>query len=386
MNLPIGHLIRIAMQAPRLARDCIAGIVHKSLLAPMEYHLGDDCHASTIKQIDMKITHMCNLRCRMCYEWGETGHQRQVDRGKPAVLPLDAVENLFDDCRGERTFYSLFGGEPLLHPAAVDLIGRIKAKGMHCLIITNGFLVKNLAERLVASGLDELNVSLDGDRDLHDDIRGMPGLFDAIMAGLQAVHEIKKRGRRKKPLVNLQCTITKYNYEHLEEMTRVAAAAGADSLTFHNLIFLDTTVLERQRSHDAELGCSSADWKGFVFEPGIDVDLLWQKMSEIRAGRYPFSVDFYPNFTHAELKEYYGNPGYAPAGTTGACMSPWIVGYVFPDGEVRPCLNSTYSYGNVKNAPFRAIWNSDKAVAYRHHLKKVRAFPVCARCTELYRY
>ncbi len=29
-------------------------------------------------------------------------------------------------------------------------------------------------------------------------------------------------------------------------------------------------------------------------------------------------------------------------------ISPWLVAYVFPDGEVRPCLNCNYSYGNIE--------------------------------------
>jgi len=285
-----------------------------------------------------------------------------------------------------RPSITLFGGEPLLHPDAVELIGYIKKKGMHCLVITNGSLVKDFAERLVASGLDELNVSLDGARDLHDSIRGLPGLFDTIMAGLAKVREIKVREGKKKPLVNLQCTITRYNYEHLEEMIGVAKAAGADSLTFHNLIFLDRAILEKQKPHDVALGASSADWEGFAFEPGIDVETLWRKVAAIRAERHAFAVDFYPNFTHAELTEYYGNPAFAPKGTAGVCLSPWIVAYVFPNGEVRPCLNSTYAYGNIKDGAFASAWNSDKAVAFRRHLKKSRTFPVCARCTELYRY
>ena len=68
------------------------------------------------------------------------------------------------------------------------------------------------------------------------------------------------------------------------------------------------------------------------------------------------------------------------------CLSPWIVAYVFPDGDVRPCLNSTYSFGNIKNTKFSEIWNSVKAVEYRRALKKIGMMPVCRRCTELYRY
>ena len=112
--------------------------------------------------IILQLTEACNLRCRMCYEWGETGHQRQVDRGKPAVLPLDAVENLFDDCRGERTFYSLFGGEPLLYPDLERVIEGAKRVGSAIESVTNGTLIGDRADMLIELGMDLVRVSLDG--------------------------------------------------------------------------------------------------------------------------------------------------------------------------------------------------------------------------------
>jgi radical SAM protein with 4Fe4S-binding SPASM domain len=169
-------------------------------------------------------------------------------------------------------------------------------------------------------------------------------------------------------------------------MIAVAEEAGADSLTFHNLIFTSRKLLEEQRPYDAELGSSSKDWEGFDFEPGVDPQALYAKMSGILAGRHSFNVDLYPNFSRSGLIRYYRDPCFAPTEYSASCMSPWIAAYVFPDGEVRPCLNSTYSFGNIKEKPFGRIWNSDRAVRFRRTLKKNGIFPLCRRCTELYRY
>lgn len=363
-----------------------ARVALRRLAAYLAYWRGSG-RAPMPESITLFLTHRCNLRCKMCGQWGEGGVTKK--EGADFVrreLPLPDLERFIDDVAVFRPNITLFGGEPFLHPGAVELIGHIKSRGMHCLVISNGYLALDLADRLVAAGLDELNVSLDGSRELHDEIRGMPGLFDRIMTGLQKVAAAKERLGKKRPLVNLQCTVTKYNYRHLEQMVAVARDARADSLTFHNLIFLDPVILERQRQHDERLGASSADWRGFAFEPGIDPDLLWEKMRQIRSMPHDFGIDLYPNFNKEELREYYRNPAFAPRGTTGSCVSPWIVAYVFPDGEVRPCLNSTYTFGNIAAARFPEIWNSGAAVRFRRELKTACAFPVCARCTELYRY
>ncbi len=339
--------------------------------------------------ITLFLTHRCNLRCVMCGQWGEGGVTRKQNaQFIRSELSLDEIKSIIDDFSQFNPNITLFGGEPLLHPACIDIIKYIKSKHMHCLMITNGSLIKGLASSIVESGLDELNVSVDGGAQLHDRIRGMPGLFDQIMQGLTEIKRLKGTLRKKKPFLNLQCTINKHNYKRLDELLDVAASAGADSLTFHNLIFLDRELIDRQKEHDESLHCSSLDWEGFVFDPGIEPEILYEQMERIYALKsgYSFAVDFYPNLTRQALLDYYRNRSYKPSEYPGRCISPWVVAYIFPDGEVRPCLNFSYSYGNIRQERFSRLWNNDSAVRFRAALKKTRSFPVCVRCTELYRY
>jgi MoaA/NifB/PqqE/SkfB family radical SAM enzyme len=343
--------------------------------------------ASLPESITLFLTHHCNLRCKMCGQWGEAGVTKTMPgEHVKKELTLDELKKIIDDIAGFRPNITLFGGEPLLHSSCMEIIRSIKEKGMHCLIITNGSLVKNRAEELINSGLDELNVSIDGGRELHDQIRGVPGLFDRVVNGLKHVTELKKRESKETPLINVQCTISRYNADHLEQMIDVANEVGANSLTFHNLIFIDEKHLEQQRAIDHVLGCSSKNWEGFVFEPQIDPDVLYEKIQKILSGQHRFSVDVYPNFSFQELKEYYQNPDFNSNEYSSRCVSPWVVAYIFPDGELRPCLNSDYSFGNVKNEKFSPLWNNDRAISFRRLLKKHSTFPVCVRCTELYRY
>ena len=339
------------------------------------------------ESVTLFLTHRCNLRCSMCGQWGEGGvtKKRSLEFIKEE-LSFDVLRSAVDGMSSYSPAVTLFGGEPLLYKDCIALIRYIKSKRMHCLVITNGFLIKEYARELVDSGLDELNVSLDGSRDLHDRIRRVPGLFEKILSGLEMVMDLKRASGKRRPLVNIQCTITKSNYYRLEEMTDVASRAGASSLTFHNLIFTNKEVLEKQKKFDDILGASSDDWKGFEFDPGIDPKILREKMDKILSGRYGFSVDFYPDLSSAALESYYNDKCYAPSKNGARCLSPWIAAYVFPDGEVRPCLNSNYSYGNIKDAPLDRIWNSQKAISHRQLLRENKIFPACVRCTELYRY
>jgi radical SAM protein with 4Fe4S-binding SPASM domain len=358
----------------------------KRMKAYFSYYAGRG-RASLPEAITLFLTHRCNLRCRMCGQWGESGVTREKSRQDIAGdMSIEELKKIVNDVSVFRPNITLFGGEPLLHLNASDLISHIKRKGLHCLMITNGSMIAKMADELVDSGLNELNVSVDGRGELHDEIRGVPGLFEKITDGLKLVTELKKQKKIKHPLINLQCTINKDNYRQLEDMVAVAEHVGADSITFHNLIFLNSDVMERQRGVDRSLNCSSENWNGFVFEPGIDPEFLNSKIKEIIYKPHNVSIDFYPNFSSDELKDYYLNPSYTSGNGSARCVSPWMAAYIFPDGELRPCLNLDYSFGNMRTGRFAHLWNSDQAVKFRRSLNDNRIFPACIRCTELYRY
>lgn len=384
MIFPLANLRRSfykALRQPEYARR-----VFFRRLKAYAYYLFGRGKSSPPEAITLFLTHRCNLQCAMCGQWGEGGVTKKRSAAYVrSELFLDELRLLIDDVADFSPNITLFGGEPLLHARCLELIRYIKDKGLHCLMITNGSLLENFAQDLVESGLDELNLSLDGKAGLHDQIRGMPGLFDQIMRGLKKLYSYKRDLKQQKPLVNLQCTINRRNYLYLDELLEAAAEAHADSLTFHHLIFVEKPVLEEQKKYDARLGASSGDWEGFVFPADMDIGKLYNKLQAIRKAKHAFSVDVYPNFSRSGMREYYTR--FSPIlGYPRRCLSPWIAAYVFPDGHVGPCLNSTYSYGNIKKHKFRRIWNGRSAVKFRLVLKKNRIFPVCPRCTELYRY
>jgi MoaA/NifB/PqqE/SkfB family radical SAM enzyme len=385
MILPYKNLRRFA--AKFFKQPLYALKVGYRRLQALVCYYGAGGKSSYPESLTFFLTHRCNLRCKMCGQWGESGVSLKIPQEQLShELNIGDYEKIISQIAYFRPNITLFGGEPLLHPDFKAILDSLKRHHLHCLMITNGSLLKVYAKDIVELGLDELNVSLDGVAALHDSIRGLPGVFDQIKEGLVLVDQFKKEKKSKKPLINIQCTINAYNYEYLEELLEVAKEVGANALTYHHLIFLNKGLIEKQKDIDATLECSSRGWEGFVFEPKLDYAKLDEKIKFIKSGKYPFSLDFFPNFSSQGLKEYYTDSEYKPQEYPGRCLSPWITAYVFPDGGLRPCLNSTFSYGNLKEEDFRSIWNSAQAIKFRQALKGNKMFPVCARCTELYRY
>ncbi len=353
----------------------------KRIKAEMYYKLNPS-KAPLPEAVTFFLTHSCNLRCKMCGQWGDKG----VTKLKADVarnMDFEQIKGLVDDLSKFKPNITLFGGEPLLHKNVMDVIRQIKSHDMHCLMITNGFLLEKYADELIDAGIDELNISIDGVGSVHDEIRGINGLYEKIFDGIKKITDNRKS---KKPLINIQTTITKYNYKNLESMLEAAEAMKADSITFHHLIYLEENDIKQTRQNYPYL--DSDDWEGFVADPGMNSQALIESLNKIESmkKKYGFMINIYPNFTNEEIEKYYKDNSWFPESYSGKCMSPWICAYIFPDGKLRPCLNFHFSFGNLKEVKFKNAWNSREAKKFRTDLNNAGKFPVCKRCTEIFRY
>lgn len=141
-------------------------------------------------------TEHCNFRCTYCYE------DYKIGRMMPKVV--SGIKNLLHHRYKTLKMLEIswFGGEPLL---AKDVTFEISETILSLQeqnpdlkydanITTNGyFLTKQIAEKLINYGISLYQISLDGDRELHNTTRVLSngkGSFDVIMSNLLAMKEI----------------------------------------------------------------------------------------------------------------------------------------------------------------------------------------------------
>lgn len=146
----------------------------------------------------------CNLGCPYCFQNTAPAEPGRFDppRIPRAVLDDGTIEKIaaFTGPRMrragmDRLFVLLFGGEPLLNPAAcralLTRLGRLAP--VTASMVSNGVLLTPATARdLSALGLRSVQVTLDGPRDLHDGIRTSRagrGTFERIIANLAAAQE-----------------------------------------------------------------------------------------------------------------------------------------------------------------------------------------------------
>jgi radical SAM protein with 4Fe4S-binding SPASM domain len=194
---------------------------------------------------------------------------------------------------------------------------------------------------------------------------------------------------RKSPVININSTLFESNYQRMDETIKVAEEVSAATITFHHLIFLGA---EQYAQHNEIFqqwyGVTCTDWAGFLWEqlPEINPETLISHIRRIESRNFKTKVHFYPNLTDEEIRRYYTDFEFTSSSYRHRCLSPWMVAYIMPSGEVRPCYLFNYSLGNIKEMPFKLIWNDAQYRRFRQITKKVGLYPACDRCTELYRF
>jgi len=385
MNLPIRHLARIAVRAPRLARSLVQGFVRKNLLAPMEYHLRNDDRASTIKEIDLKITNLCNLRCRMCAQWGQSGYNfdRSAETLKE-VVPAKYYKKVVDDCAHSNPLYYIWGGEPMLYPDIMEVLGHIKSRGNPCALITNGTLIAEHAKELVEMDLDSIMISLDGPRELHDEIRGRVGTFDEMSAGIEAIQRERRAQRKTTPVIVLLMTITTTNCNAIVETLEVVDRLGADFAGIYFSWFTNRQIGEAHTKFMEEHFCvTPTAWNGFLLDSTqMDVEQLIEEIRRVRRLRLRFPILFVPDLSESQIRRYYRDPAH----TFGyhRCYTPWYLVGIGPNGDVGTCRDyPDYICGNIREESLPEIFNGERFRHFRRVLKESKLLPICGRCCGL---
>lgn len=155
-----------------------------------------------------KLTGRCNLACPHC-DQRSIRDSAELD-GPEALGLIDQMA-----ASGVRVV-SITGGEPLLRPDIGLIVQRILHHSMVCKLNSNGLRLGACLDDL--KGLDLLQLSMDGPRDIHDQVRGR-GSFDAVV-------EAVKMARAAGIPTHLVCVLNRFNSLRLDETLECARNLG----------------------------------------------------------------------------------------------------------------------------------------------------------------
>lgn len=175
------------------------------------------------------LTYRCNYFCEFCEL-----PRRAVRRKREGGREFDR-EEMLRLVRGFRLLRTpaigITGGEPFIRDDLFDVLAEIRRLGMVGHVNTNGhFLRPDAVRRLVATGVESVNVSLDApDAETHNRVRGNRRSFDTVLAGIEEVLRQRRGGR---PRVGITTVLAASTVDRAPGMARLAREVGVDSLGF----------------------------------------------------------------------------------------------------------------------------------------------------------
>jgi radical SAM protein with 4Fe4S-binding SPASM domain len=220
--------------------------------------------------------------------------------------------------------------------------------------------------------MDDVIVSLEGPREVHDRIRGLARAFELLESGVQAL-----RDEAPGFPIAARCTVQRLNHSRLCETVDVAEALRLNSVSF---LAADLTSSAFNRPD----GWGPERTREVALTPA-ETERLDREMDLLIAGlpRRPGFVLESPEKLRRIVLHFRAHLGLAEP-VAPRCNAPWVSAVIETDGTVRPCFFHR-SIGNIRQNSLREVLNGPEGLAFRSSLDVARD-PVCRHCVcSLYR-
>ncbi len=278
------------------------------------------------KDLVLAVTYNCNSKCRMCNIW------------KADPLPVLALSE-YEKLPTNLTDINISGGEPFLRPDLVDLIRLLTTKSSRAKIIisSNGFATELIKEKMTAILKIKpdigVGLSLDGIGAVHDEIRGIPGGYEKVLATLKVLQDLGMKNLR------LAFTAGDYNIDQLNQVYQLSRDLGVE--------FTLAAI------HNADNYFNIVDNKITQIDK---FKIEFQKLIRAELSTWNFKNWLRAYFAYA-LFEFI---------KTGKRLLPNYSGldniFIDPQGNVYPADISAHLMGNLKDfASLADLYNSEKA-------------------------
>lgn len=300
-----------------------------------------------------EVTPLCNMNCRMCYV--------RMDREQQeAIAPLRTAEEWLELGRTAKergmTYLLLTGGEPFLRPDFRQIMQGLHRMGFVLSINSNGTMIdEKTVEWLKETPPIRINITLYGASDeTYGRLCRNPRGFTQVT---KAIHLLKEAGI----LVKLNCSVTPYNAEDLEQ---IFAFAEKEELVVQATSYMfpplrrDASKVGWNDRFSAEESARQEAWIN-VYQNGREAYLKHMESEEMASLSGDIEEDCMPVEEGNGDGDSYGKEGERIRCRAGKC-SFWVTW----DGRFLPCgMLPGENALNVFEAGFDAAWEQAKAEA-----------------------
>ncbi|MDX1972039.1 MAG: radical SAM protein [Candidatus Sumerlaeia bacterium] len=328
------------------------------------------------RMLTMFVTNLCNAKCETCFYWMNLNDMEKKNLSLEQLQQLASTMPPFEQ-------FLVSGGEPVMRKELAKIVDIFaKTNGIKTVDIpTNGLLKKRVLE--VVEEVLETNPhvmvtvghSLDGFKETHDRLRGVPNNFEKLFDTFEALTELRSRRMElhrqgKAPLPRLRLlTLTCINNQNIHEVE-----ALADWVTTNHDV--DGMMFEclRGTPKDPNLLPPTPEQFDRIVQKSIAVnDALYRK-------RFP---EDRPNRLAILRGQYRNQRDHITKGKIGmTCQAGNNLAVLEPDGRIRFC-ELLDVVGDLRDVDFdfRRVWFSNEAVRQRQWIHDCRCS--CTHCVNL---
>ena len=291
------------------------------------------------------INSICNQTCEHCFYWRNLNRKDDLTLDEILALSKDLgrIENL-----------NLSGGEPFLRKEFAEIcLAFIRGNGVRQIYVpTNGSFrdrtVAALRDVLTEKKLDlfAVELSLDGMPEYHNRFRGMKDAFERSMETYDALAELQRSDPRLR--IHAISTATSANLDEIHRLTAYLLER-CPQMDHHNL-----ALIRGDRKNPSLEGPSLDQYERLAAQ----VQSLWAPREEKRFGSI---VE--PMLQWAKARTARAKRQIVP------CRAGHLTAVVYANGDVSLC-ESHAPVGNLREAPFGQIWQSEPAVALRRAIAR----------------
>ena len=328
--------------------------------------LGFDLNTSPIK-LTISVTNKCNKKCMTCDIWKIYDEDRS---SKTTELSLENYRQLFNELDECGLIYIEYtGGEPYLREDIAQIIiesfHRI-ASLQFIAITTNGYNPKNIVSQ-TRTMLEEippecsimLGVSIDGDKTLHDEIKGVTGSWLTAIQTLKQARVLAREYSNLRP--HISYTFNRINAGRFEESYQSILDQFPVSLDDFSFSIEHSGLLyHNQNSIEIDVEKIGKDLRYLANNPRKTSTL--DPVALFRSKSYDKYLEGIIPFINGEKQL--------------RCAAMQLSGYIGPYGNVYPCIMWDKKLGNIRKTSFKEVWRSPLLREY----KKLVDIGKCPRC------
>ena len=251
-----------------------------------------DSFGRSFPYIRLSITDVCNFKCGYCLPNGYF----KVEN-KPGFLNLSEISNLvaaFTELGVSKI--RITGGEPTVRKDFFEVLKNIKSehKINNLVITTNGYKLNEIAEELIATGINGINISIDSlDRNKFKEITGQ----DRLPQILEGINILQNKGFKN---IKVNAVLLKNVNDSLEEFQNWERFINNNEIDFRYIELMQTgDNLEYFKKYHISASnfrkyIESTDWKEIsqIRDAGPSINYVHSKLKGKFGIIAPYSKDF----------------------------------------------------------------------------------------------